>query len=285
MTSSTFQRALSVLTQLGISDIRFTGGEPTIHPEFQQLVKIAHEQGFQVGLVSNGWAISKNWWNQEFLSQLSRCWISLYGVTPDSHAAVAGRRRSEAEFQSILQAVGNMSKDSPRIGIGVSLTPKSTSGVREFLNRAKSFGIRRVRFLPLQMTGRAVSEFSVDTAFRSEMLALFREMRQWNEIDDFVSVSLNNMHNLDSTKDVGMKTCLLGGRRMPSIVPNGDVYRCCYNAYSTPDLLCNISDFDQCISALSEPQPPNSCQAFEQQDPTWICQSCPISKVSIESIA
>jgi len=39
----------------GFDRLSFTGGEPTMHPRFSEILKMAYESGYSFGFVTNGW--------------------------------------------------------------------------------------------------------------------------------------------------------------------------------------------------------------------------------------
>ena len=55
MTLATFRRALDFLERSGIDQVRLLGGEPTLHPDFPELVQNALARGFRVLVFSNGY--------------------------------------------------------------------------------------------------------------------------------------------------------------------------------------------------------------------------------------
>jgi molybdenum cofactor biosynthesis enzyme MoaA len=50
---STYMRALSRLREIGVAGVCLTGGEPTHHPELRQLVRLAHQFGMPVSMVTS----------------------------------------------------------------------------------------------------------------------------------------------------------------------------------------------------------------------------------------
>ncbi len=43
----------------GFDDLSFTGGEPTLHPRFIEILTMAYEAGYKFGFVTNGWNFTK----------------------------------------------------------------------------------------------------------------------------------------------------------------------------------------------------------------------------------
>lgn len=57
---------LRKVREMGMEKINFVGGEPTLHPLFFDIAKLAKEMGFSVSVVSNGY-----YFTREFISKLS----------------------------------------------------------------------------------------------------------------------------------------------------------------------------------------------------------------------
>ncbi|MGE7385915.1 radical SAM protein [Streptomyces sp. NPDC004126] len=53
LTLTTYTRALSRLKEAGVEGVCLTGGEPTHHPELRQLVRLAHQFGMSVSMVTS----------------------------------------------------------------------------------------------------------------------------------------------------------------------------------------------------------------------------------------
>lgn len=272
-----FDNVMRVLHETGIKDIRFTGGEPTIHPRFIYFVETALKEGFKVGLISNGSFLRQERLPEELLSQFSRIWISLYGLSSSQHAYISERSNGGAEFDSVLRSVGNLSQSNERIGIGVSLVPGSNALVRTFLNKALEFGIRKVRLLPIQADGRALGLSKSTQMSGEEVKELVSSMETWPEINDFTSLTINDMNNVENSSFTKLSSCLLQTRRMPAFIPNGNVYGCCYNAYHEDALVGSLRERDKIIEYLLSPKIPPVCRAFNEQAKVEPCQKCPIS--------
>ncbi|MHC6627477.1 radical SAM protein [Streptomyces globosus] len=53
LTVETYARALSRLRETGVESVCLTGGEPTHHPELRKLVRLAHQFGMSVSMVTS----------------------------------------------------------------------------------------------------------------------------------------------------------------------------------------------------------------------------------------
>nr|WP_304955822.1 radical SAM protein [uncultured Acetatifactor sp.] len=89
MPLESFQRIMNELKNLGCVYLTITGGEPLLHPQFEEIYKRTHKAGFIVSLFSNGYIIDN------YLELLSRYKpyevdISLYGIDDESYLINTG---------------------------------------------------------------------------------------------------------------------------------------------------------------------------------------------------
>jgi len=49
------------LAALNTASITFTGGEPLLHPELDQIIRAARNHGMIVTMITNGFRLSRDW--------------------------------------------------------------------------------------------------------------------------------------------------------------------------------------------------------------------------------
>ena len=133
MGMDTYCDALDFLERSGIREARLLGGEPTLHPNFSQMVEMALERGFRVVVFSNG-HIPK-----EALNYLET-------ISPDSLSLQVNILTDPECFNGISAALaGVLSRLKDRIIPGLSLdSPKTDPGL--LLEIVKNYGTKhRVR--------------------------------------------------------------------------------------------------------------------------------------------
>ncbi|QKW27414.1 radical SAM protein [Streptomyces seoulensis] len=110
----------AVRGSLPTSEVHFTGGEPTLHPELPELVRIARRVGMTVGLTSNGEngaAVLPDC----AAAGLDRINLSVFGTTPEELAAVqAPRLASPTLATRKLDALAATIDTASRHGVKVS---------------------------------------------------------------------------------------------------------------------------------------------------------------------
>ena len=71
---------MNAFKKIGVTGIEFTGGgEPTLHPDFQEIVQYAHSLGFKLGICTNGVILGKKKFNKEIVKLFSWVRLGMYG--------------------------------------------------------------------------------------------------------------------------------------------------------------------------------------------------------------
>jgi MoaA/NifB/PqqE/SkfB family radical SAM enzyme len=83
--------------------IAFTGGEPTLHPQFAEIVELVACARYSFTFVTNGWNFSQTFAKiQAWKSSLERVSLSLDGASETTHDTL---RRQPGSFRRLMQAV------------------------------------------------------------------------------------------------------------------------------------------------------------------------------------
>lgn len=82
LTIEQMKKAIDAFVELGTTGMEFTGGgEPTLHPKFDEAVNYAYEKGLKIGVCTNGTMITK--WDKKggVWDKLSWIRLGMYGFT------------------------------------------------------------------------------------------------------------------------------------------------------------------------------------------------------------
>jgi MoaA/NifB/PqqE/SkfB family radical SAM enzyme len=84
-----------------ITHVNFTGGEPTLHPQFGEVLETVAAAKLQASFVTNGWHFERTWpgllANREAISHVA---FSLDGIDRDTH----DRWRGDGSFERLVRA-------------------------------------------------------------------------------------------------------------------------------------------------------------------------------------
>src|SRR5260370_24446414 len=77
------KRRLDYLAAMGTSIITISGGEPLMHPELEEVIRYIRKQGMIVGMITNGFLLSKERIASLNAAGMEHLQISIDNVTPD----------------------------------------------------------------------------------------------------------------------------------------------------------------------------------------------------------
>ncbi len=106
MTASEVRSRLRWGVEHGYDEVSFTGGEPTIRPDFLDLVRFAREVGFRrVAVTTNGWKLGdEGFFRDAVQAGLTSMGVSIHGPDARTHEGLTGRPGS---FARAVQAIRN----------------------------------------------------------------------------------------------------------------------------------------------------------------------------------
>ncbi|MDN3271496.1 radical SAM protein [Streptomyces sp. MA15] len=105
MTGQDWHRVIDEAAVLGVTAVQFIGGEPTLHPDFTNLVEHAVRAGLRVRVYSNLFRVRDKHW-QLFQDPRVSVATSYYSDDAGEHDAVTGRAGSHAATRAnIVEAV------------------------------------------------------------------------------------------------------------------------------------------------------------------------------------
>ena len=196
-TICTMLDALRVEKPIECTAVQFSGGEPTIHPRFLEIIKAAKERKFaQIMVATNGIEFSKNYDLFKAASQagLNTVYLSFDGVTDDVYLQARDRKM----FNVKLQVISNCRKLKEETGKcpSIVLVPTLVRGVNDHqIGDIARFAfensdvVRGVNFQPVAFTGRITREELAKGRFTlADLVNLFGEQTGFTTKDDWYSV-------------------------------------------------------------------------------------------------
>lgn len=158
---------LNKLKQSGIKEVEFSGGEPTIHPNWFDLVEYANNIFEHVSVVTNGTKLC----NEEFLQKsiqvgLKEILFSLHGWDDNSHNAKVGNK----SFDKIIQAI-ELAKKYKRI-VRINCVLDNTFNPLQYAKLINKLKPSQINFLPLNYWSDAKKLAKLDYTRASEHLKL-----------------------------------------------------------------------------------------------------------------
>jgi MoaA/NifB/PqqE/SkfB family radical SAM enzyme len=108
----TFAKVARILKEQagrGVESVHFTGGEPTIHPQFVQILQLAKALGLRTSIGTIGTRLADPTFAAAAMPLLDEALFSLHGPDAVTHDTSAGRVGS---FDRVIRAIANARKQS-----------------------------------------------------------------------------------------------------------------------------------------------------------------------------
>jgi len=214
----------------GVKSITWSGGgEPTLHPHFDEIVKYAHDYGLEQGIYTHGGHLRDGravWMKQHF----KWIYISFDAYDVESYKQHKGVNRFERVCENIRNLVtlpGNAT-----IGMGFLLHAENYHSVGLMVALGRSLGVDYVQFRPLIAYDQdKPGELVEDTAWIADAI---RTLERYSN-DAFVIADTSRFSMYANWQGHGYQTCHWSALQTV-ITPNGMVWRCT-NKMEHPDAL------------------------------------------------
>lgn len=145
------EKAVREAKPLGLRSIKLTGGEPTLHPQFRELVSLIHAEGVAITMETNGLLI-----NDELALFLRENKVSFVSVSLDG--ATKGVHEELRNVASSYERAINGIKSLVRAGFSPQMICTLHQGniheISEIVTLASHLGCGSIKFNHIQSTGR-----------------------------------------------------------------------------------------------------------------------------------
>ncbi|MBZ5621011.1 MAG: radical SAM protein [Acidobacteriia bacterium] len=234
----THQELLDVNRQayeLGVFEIRYTGGECTIVPGFPDVVADARRRGFYVSIGTNGV------YTDEQLEWLPHCGIDWFIISLDGDRDTNDAVRGAGTYDRVLntlKALGN--GPSTRIRLNMVVARHNLGSIEAVARVAADNHASSLNLIPLRPYGRSVHQMTWDMFNQEDFYEFIREVNRLRKMFrgvtfsttiDLLDPEATTSHDLivqkKTTCAAGVEACVVG--------PLGHVYGCSYSPASFPD--------------------------------------------------
>jgi MoaA/NifB/PqqE/SkfB family radical SAM enzyme len=133
----------------GFEELAFTGGEPTTHRRFFEVLARAAQAGYTFGFVTNGWNFPKIYTRLlPFRERLAGITFSLDGARESTHDGLRGK----GSYRRLMKAMSVCVVKGLPFAINMVLTRRNAAEMEEMVDLAARLGSLGVRFGELMPT-------------------------------------------------------------------------------------------------------------------------------------
>lgn len=212
-------KLIEEIVDLQVTTVQLTGGEPTLHPSFERIVKELTNNGIIVTITSNGYFDSKI--DKSFLPIVGTSGyiqISIDGLQ-DSHNKIRGKNDA---YEKTLSTVKRLVKMGLDVKVTTCLINQNFSEIEKLISKLKAIGIKWYSVAGLDIQGRAKSNnllVKYDSITFKNMISKLRNLYE----DDSFKILQEEFCEYD--KDALFKNCG-AGYNMLKISPIGEINPC-----------------------------------------------------------
>ena len=169
-------------------NINLTGGEPTIHPEFLELVKEIRKilPKNKIVMATNGRMFSYSWFTKKYLAMNNLSLeIAIHGATPKLHNMITGVKGS---FEQTIKGISNILKyrnSSQELELRIIITKLNYQYLDLIINLIKKefSKVERVVLVFMEMEGFAEKNFKIVGLTYKELKPYLTvsKLKKWKE--------------------------------------------------------------------------------------------------------
>ena len=212
-----------------VKKIMFTGGEPTIYPNFSQFVEQFSEYE-QISMVTNGSELYKI--ERDVLKHFSMIQFSLYGSNDEEYRITTGIQDGFTRLQKSVEVVKT---EGIPFTIAITISEKTMDRVDDYIMAAIRLGAKTLAIGVADPFGRGINTYLRNKEYNKKKDAFIKQLVTYKKkYQDKIVVILNNIH-VEEHSDERMKkmvysNCLKCGSGVDSWVVSqeGRVRPCVY---------------------------------------------------------
>ena len=127
----------------GFDQVNYTGGDPTVHPYFGEVIGLTFEAGYTSGFNTNGWNFQKIYTQLlPYRAQLQVITFSMDGATETTH----DRLRGKGSYRRLMQAMSICVMEDIPFTINMVVTTHNRHEIGQMAKIAANLGSRGLRF-------------------------------------------------------------------------------------------------------------------------------------------
>jgi len=220
---------------MGVFEIRYTGGECTIVPGFEEVIADARRRGFYISIGTNGV------YTDEQMEWLPVSGIDWFIISLDGDRSTNDRIRGEGTFDRVLQTLERLAHyPGIKVRLNMVVARHNVRAIESVARLAAEFGASTLNLIPLRPYGRSLKRMTRDMFSQQDFYDFIRQVNRlrplypevtFSTTIDLLDPEATTSHDLIVQKKrtcaAGVEACVVG--------PLGHVYGCSYSPASFPD--------------------------------------------------
>lgn len=210
-----WEEVISQFNECGGTNVTFTGGEPLMNPDFEQIIRLTHDKGLGVTVLSNGLL-----WTEEMIDRLSPCidevQFSIDGVNEPDNAKVRGSHH----FDRVVRTVVQFARNKVRTSVATTFTFENLSSAEDYKHFIDNIRKETGKAVFFKLTKKLLPGREVHYTEEQNR----RYYQAISNIEDYVDPHVADVNFIEGhDPNIALRNCGFGGM---SIAADGNVYFC-----------------------------------------------------------
>ncbi len=209
---------------LGVPQVTFTGGEPTLRKDLAELVAEAQRLGMVSGIVTNGRLLSEELVSKLVSAGLDFAQITLESSDPEIHDSIT---RIKGSWNETIRGIKNILNSGIYVSVNATLLKRNYRTVESLVRFVAELGVNGFSLNRLIYSGRGRELLSLEPSFEDTRRTLAEAKELTTELDlDFRWYGVTRYCDLDPMKEgLGPKFCSACSITL-AVEPDGFVIPC-----------------------------------------------------------
>ncbi|MDP2909001.1 MAG: radical SAM protein [Nanoarchaeota archaeon] len=227
LSTAEWKKVIGKLAGLGVFQIGFTGGEPTLRKDIVELAKHVTKNKCTFNLTTNGWNLDEKLIVSLKKEGMRQCQVSL-----DCHIpAVNDRLRGKNSFEHACYAIKLLKRNGIVVGIDCVVSKNNLPHITEFVRWLSKEDIPYLTLIKIKQGDLSLETFKRLYPGYFEYGKVIEQICSRENVMPCVTLDCGSVSNLQYTlnDDELRKVPIAGcpaGHTLLSIAPNGDIYPC-----------------------------------------------------------
>jgi radical SAM protein with 4Fe4S-binding SPASM domain len=222
MTASESRNVIDIMAEIGVHMIGWTGGEPLLRNDLEELIEYAWSRGIKSNLTTNGILLDQERTERLMQSGVRAIQISLDGSTPEINRRMRGT--TDDEFHKIIEAIRAGKRAGTRVVLATLIGHENIEDTKAMIQLARREGADGIRFCGFSPVGRGKhkkvkNRLDLSGNMRN-LLSLAEEAQSDSTIVTSFDVSFGPV-----PPEFGFHKCIAGMETF-YLKANGDLYPC-----------------------------------------------------------